>query len=209
MGRLRTLIHRGEPLVLVRGAGLAPLVALSGDAVQTVTLAAVFALTLSFSAAILLPLRYLMRQTERQYVLALTAAMVVCVIDQLLRGWWPLLDRGLGVYLSLLAMNTLLLDRLDHVVTDAWFKERAATDSVWATVARLLARSILSVWAVVVMVVAVRALAAHAGFLPAALLGFDGPRGLAFFLSPGGALVVLGLVLALIRALGGLEEADE
>lgn len=209
MGRLRTLIRRGEPLVLVRGVGLAPLVALSGDALQTMTLSAAFAVTLSISAAILLPLRYLLRYTERAYVLALTAAMVVCVIDQLLRGVWPLLDRGLGVYLSLLAMNTLLLDRLDHVVTDVWLRGHDATDSVWAIVARLLARSILSVWVVVVMVVAVRALAAYAGFLPAALLGFDGPRGLAFFLTPGGTLVVLGLVLALIRVLGGLEETDE
>ena len=106
-------------------------------------------------------------------------------------------------------MNTLLLDRLDHAVTDVWLRGHDATDSVWAIVARLLARSILSVWVVVVMVVAVRALAAYAGFLPAALLGFDGPRGLAFFLTPGGTLVVLGLVLALIRVLGGLEETDE
>lgn len=195
--------------MLVHGFGLAPLLALSGDIALTAWLSVVFAMALLGSTLILMPLRYLVSASVRTVVTVLTAAMVVTVCDRLLLLLVPAMEVSLGIYLGVIAMNLLLQDRLDQVVTDTWLDEADITVGEWGLTLRRIGVTVVSVWGVVACVVLVRAIAAHAGFLPAALVGFSGPRGLAFFLTPGGALVALGLVLAMVRYLGDLEEGND
>lgn len=207
--RLGSLIHRGDHDVLVHGLGLAPLLALSGDVALTAWLSLVFALTLFCVTLILMPLRYLVGAPLRIVVAVLTAAMVVTACDRVLALAMPGLHVALGIYLGVIAMNLLVMDRIEHVLTDRWLDADVTPGHEWRYVLGRVGVTVLSVWFVVACVVLVRAIAAHAGFLPAALLGFSGPTGLAFFQTPGGALVSLGLVLAVIRQAAALEEGDD
>lgn len=205
-GWLRRVVARGDREVLVSGTGLAPLVAMSHEPAVTVALLTVFGAVFAASAAILYGLRYQITALDRIFWIATVTAFTVAIGDRLLAAWaWPLADQA-GLYVGVIALNCLLVDRLERLVTDELVPDSVPLERVGRASVTVLATTFATVVIVVGVVSAMRIAASDAGGRLLDTIGLAGPDELAFFKTPGGALICLGLALALLRHLGDLDD---
>lgn len=190
--------------MLVTGLGLAPLVAATGSAGTTLLVLSVFAAAFGVAAAVLAGLRYQVTARERLFWVTTVTAFTVAICDQLLAAVAYSLRQQAGIYIGVVAMNCLLVDRLEHIAADRLVAADTPLPRRRVVLAQHVLTTVVTVTAIVVAVYLVRHAASETGGRVLAALGVTGPGDLVFFETPGGALICLGLILALVRHLGDL-----
>lgn len=138
----------------------------------------------------------------RLAVFVLVIAAAVTSVELAMAGWWPGLHDSLGIFLPLIVTNCLVLARAEAF---------ASREPLSRALADALAMGLGFLW-VLVLLGAVREFAGHGtlgmgldllagrGEGSGGLQVFDGSHGMLIALLPPGAFVLLGLLLALGRA---------
>ena len=204
--RLEQLVRRGDREVLATGLGLAPLVAATGSGVTTLVVLAVFAAAFASAAAVLAWLRYQVTARERLFWVTTVTAFAVAICDQLLAAIAYPVRQQAGMYIGVIAMNCLLVDRLEHIVSDRYLPPEIPLTRFRLATARRVVTTLVTVAGIVTAVFLARHAASETGGRVLAGLKITAPGDLVFFETPGGALICLGLVLALARHLGDLHD---
>lgn len=170
--------------VMVSGLGLSPLLAPCKSLDTAVAMALVFAVASVLSAAVTGALRCLIPRDYRPVFILLITATIVTILDRYLQVWLFDIHGRLGIYVYLVAMNSLLLAVLEE---SALRREPAGTmKNVIATAA--------AVAVILVLAGTVRDLLGQGGAIPLS-------AGLPVMGSAAGAFLVLGCVLAGLRFL--------
>lgn len=191
------------------GLGLAPLVAATGSAGTTALVLLVFAAAFGVAAAVLAGLRYQLTARERLFWVTTVTAFTVAICDQLLAAVAYPLRQQAGIYIGVIAMNCLLVDRLERIAADRFVPAETPLPATRRVLAQHVLTTVVTVSGVVVAVHLLRHAASETGGRVLAALGVTGPGDLVFFETPGGALICLGLILALARHLGDLGDDDD
>jgi electron transport complex protein RnfE len=93
--------------------GIGPILAVSDTLVKAVAISIAFLVVLVLTSVVVSAVRYLLPSSTRIPACALILAMNAAVLDLLLRGYFFELSQALGIYVSVLAANTLAFNRID------------------------------------------------------------------------------------------------
>ncbi|MFK8067216.1 MAG: electron transport complex subunit RsxE [Gammaproteobacteria bacterium] len=106
----RSLLHDNP--VLFRMIGLSPLLAISYSLTLSISLGIIFFIVLTITSLIVSTTRYFIPPPAAIPCYVLITATLVTIIDLLMQAWFPDLRSALGIYLLIIAVNCLILDRI-------------------------------------------------------------------------------------------------
>ena len=192
--RWRSALIRDEHL-FVSGLGLAPLCALASDPATALVLCLCFVSILGCTYALCLAAKDFVGAAFSLPYLLLVSGIVTSAMMSIAKLVSFSAYTRIELYIAVMAMNSLLID----------LSEKAVTDEICGSDTPLLDRgrrhrayfvNVATTVIVIVMFVATIRLVLERGF---SLIVAGAPRGLLYFGEPGGALIVLGIVLAIFR----------
>lgn len=124
--------------IMVSGLGLAPLLAPARSLMSGIGMGLAFAVLLLLCVLIIGALRRAIPWNARLPFILLITATSVTVLDRLMQAWLFDLHAELGIYLPLLAVNTLILATLEESVLGRPLRRSLAPAAVTAVAAFLL-----------------------------------------------------------------------
>jgi len=186
--------------VFVLALGLCPSLAVSGNLDNALGMSAGVLFVLLCSNIIISAIRKLVPNMVRIPVYIVIIATFVTIIGLVFQAYVPSLYESLGIYLSLIVVNCIILGRAEAFASRNGIVYSIA-DALGASIGFMLALVIIAFF---------RQILGTGGL---SIFGFDlftlpvlGDHPMLFFILPPGAFLVIGLLLALFKHTGVLKE---
>ena len=196
MKNLRILLNGllKENPVFVLLLGICPVLAVTTNAQNAVGIGVLTALVLAVSNAAVSAMRKLIPRKARTAAYIIIIAGIVSATDMLFKAYFPELSERLGIFVPLIAVNCIILSRAEAF---------ALENGIVKTLLDSLGMGLGFIFALVLMA-AVREILGNGTFWNVPLFG-GGSQPAAMLLLPPGAFLVLGILLALINLLTGMQ----
>jgi len=178
----------GNPLLRL-GLGLCPALAVTVTAMNGLGMGLATACVLLCTSLTVSTLRGLVAGRARVPLFLLVSAVFAAVAQMILAGWFPALNGALGVFVPLIAVNCLILNRADEAASRSGLMT-AAADAVGMG---------LGYTAALTLVGALRELIGRGSVFGAAILP-SGYEPMLLAAMPAGGFLMVGLLMGVFRA---------
>ena len=178
----------GENPLLRLALGLCPALAVTTTAMGALGMGIATACALVLSNLIVALLSGLVSEKGRLPLAVLVAAALATLVQMVLKGWFPALNAALGIFVPLIAVNCLLLNRAGFAAGNG--PAAALADGIGMGLGYICAMTLLGV---------VRELIGHGTLFGAAIL----PAGcdpMVMVALPAGGFMVLGILMGIFNA---------
>lgn len=174
--------------ILIQLLGLCSVLAISTTATNALGMGAAVTVVLIFSNVLISMLRKLIPNEIRIAAFIVIISGFVTAVQLIIKAFLPSLDKSLGVFIPLIVVNCIILARAEAFAS----KNRvlpSALDGLFMGVGYTVALLILSI---------VREFAGYGTFFGMKLFG-DGFIGVGMLVSPSGAFILLGIMIAVVN----------
>lgn len=196
-GRLFAEGVLGRNPVLALGLSLAPALAVTTSAANGLGMGIAAACALVLTCLVVALLKRLIPEEGRLPIVLVVSATFATVASMVLRKWQPELYKALGIFVPLIAVNSLVLDRADFARKNGF--GAALCDALGMGVGLVFAMTLIG---------AVRELLGRGSVFGVKLLG-AGYSPMAVALLPAGGLLLVGLLAGGFNALAGKKDKKE
>ena len=174
--------------ILIQLLGMCSVLAISTTATNALGMGAAVTVVLIFSNILISMLRKLIPNEIRIAAFIVIISGFVTAVQLIIKAYLPALDKSLGVFIPLIVVNCIILARAEAFAS----KNRvlpSALDGLFMGVGYTLALLILSI---------VREFVGYGSFFGIKLFG-DGFIGVGMLVSPPGAFILLGIMIAIVN----------
>lgn len=174
--------------ILIQLLGLCSVLAISTTAMNAIGMGAAVTVVLIFSNVLISLLRKLIPNEIRIAAFIVIISGFVTAVQLIIKAYLPSLDKSLGVFIPLIVVNCIILARAEAFAS----KNRvlpSALDGLFMGIGYTVALLILSM---------VREFAGYGTFFGIKLFG-DGFVGVGMLVSPAGAFILLGILIATVN----------
>ncbi len=174
--------------ILIQLLGLCSVLAISTTAMNAIGMGAAVTVVLIFSNVLISMLRKLIPNEIRIAAFIVIISGFVTAVQLIIKAYLPSLDKSLGVFIPLIVVNCIILARAEAFAS----KNRvlpSALDGLFMGIGYTVALLILSM---------VREFAGYGTFFGMKLFG-DGFVGVGMLVSPPGAFILLGIMIAVVN----------
>lgn len=176
--------------VFVMVLGMCPTLAVTTSAINGVGMGLSVTFVLFFSSLLVSILRKFIPNQVRIPSFIVIIASFSTIVQMLLKAYFPALDAALGIFIPLIVVNCIILERAESF---------ASKNGIFATMADSVGTG-LGFTVALTILGTVRELLGSGSVFNIRLVPQDFPTILGFIMAPGG-FITLGLVLAVIAAL--------
>ena len=174
--------------ILIQLLGLCSVLAISTTAMNAIGMGAAVTVVLIFSNVLISMLRKLIPNEIRIAAFIVIISGFVTAVQLIIKAYLPSLDKSLGVFIPLIVVNCIILARAEAFAS----KNRvlpSVLDGLFMGIGYTVALLILSM---------VREFAGYGTFFGIKLFG-DGFVGVGMLVSPPGAFILLGIMIAVVN----------
>ena len=174
--------------ILIQLLGMCSVLAISTTAMNAIGMGAAVTVVLIFSNILISLLRKLIPNEIRIAAFIVIISGFVTAVQLIIKAYLPSLDKSLGVFIPLIVVNCIILARAEAFAS----KNRvlpSALDGLFMGIGYTVALLILSI---------VRELVGYGSFFGVKLFG-DGFVGVGMLVSPPGAFILLGIMIAVVN----------
>ena len=174
--------------ILIQLLGLCSVLAISTTAMNAIGMGAAVTVVLIFSNVLISMLRKLIPNEIRIAAFIVIISGFVTAVQLIIKAYLPSLDKSLGVFIPLIVVNCIILARAEAFAS----KNRvlpSVLDGLFMGIGYTVALLILSI---------VREFAGYGTFFGVKLFG-DGFVGVGMLVSPAGAFILLGIMIAVVN----------
>jgi len=174
--------------ILIQLLGMCSVLAISTTAMNAIGMGAAVTVVLIFSNVLISMLRKLIPNEIRIAAFIVIISGFVTAVQLIIKAYLPSLDKSLGVFIPLIVVNCIILARAEAFAS----KNRvlpSALDGLFMGIGYTVALLILSI---------VREFVGYGSFFGMKLFG-DGFVGVGMLVSPPGAFILLGIMIAVVN----------
>ena len=182
-------ICAGNPLLRL-ALGLCPALAVTTSAKNGLAMGVATACVLVCTSLVVSLLAKLISDKGRLAVFMLVSAGFATAAGMVLEGWYNELYKALGVFVPLIAVNCLILDRADKLAADAG-PVTAVADAIGMGIGYIIALTLIGI---------VRELFGAGTLFGAKILG-EGYKPMTMLVKPAGGFLVAGVLMGVFAAL--------